>query len=497
MIKIQLTHDLVNKWYSATNISVIGKAFIGDELLTEKTLVDYFKKSGTENSFTDTLKKASGHFSVIIESKTHIFIAVDNIRTFPLFINQKENDILIIDNIGIFSNWNEKEIENFKKTYCTLDNNTLLADWRQLQAGEYAIIDKQKFSVDIKNYYTHSKKSNNENDLNITLNTLEKKLVEKAIHYANGKTILIPLSGGYDSRYLLSLLKDNNYQNIECFTYGRKDSYEVLIAKNVCEKLNVKWHFIEYTDDLLQTFFSEKWKAYSDLNHHFSSLPHEQDFFALNYLQSNNLLPENAIIMNGFCQDIHAGSFIEPIKNFDLQKFIFHKYQLKLNLGNYENSWNGYQEWLIKNRLSKFIINSVRVYEYFGLDFYLPFWNTDWINFWFTLKTEERLNQKFYNDYLFNGIFKKYKIDFKKPSHNSTGKFYTLKKISKAILPESFTKLLQFQNSTDSSKDVNNTLFLYEQIYNRLKEKPAAKDFRINNIHALYLLQNLKEKHQL
>ena len=47
------------------------------------------------------------------------------------------------------------------------------------------------------------------------------------------------------------------------------------------------------------------------------------------------------------------------------------------------------------------------------------------------------------------------------------------------------------------AKDENKTLSLYEEIYKRLKEKPADKDFRINNIHALYLMQNLKEKSQL
>jgi hypothetical protein len=69
--------------------------------------------------------------------------------------------------------------------------------------------------------------------------------------------------------------------------------------------------------------------------------------------------------------------------------------------------------------------------------------------------------------------------------------------MGKTILPERLTKLFQLQNNKDVSKDVNNTLFLYEEIYKRLKEKPADKDFRINNIHALYLMQNLKEKSQL
>ena len=498
MIKTQLTYNLVHKWYTSENISVIGSAFLKNELLKEKNLSAYFKSANDEISFVEKLQKLSGHFSVVIKTTTSFLIAVDTIRTFPLFIHKNESDILLSDNIQENNpDWDEAEIVNFRKVYCTLENNTLLKDWQQLQAGEYAVISKDEASLNIKSYYHHMQQVSRQTDLPQKLSELETQLIDNAINYADNRTILIPLSGGYDSRYLLALLKEKNYAKIECYTYGRKDSYEALIAKNVCEKLNIKWHFIEYSDTLLQTFFSETWNSYSTLNHQYSSLPHEQDFFALQYLKENNLLSEDCVIMNGFCQDIHAGSFMEPVKNFDLQKFIFHKYQLKLSLPAYENSWNGYQEWLVKNRLSKFIINSVRVYEYFGLDFYLPFWQTDWINFWYSLPNELLLHQQFYNDYLFNGIFKKHKIDFKKPSHETTNKFYSLKRISKAILPGSITRILQLQNSKNHSKDVNNTLFLYEEIYKRLKDKPAEKDFRINNIHTLYLLQNLKEKHQL
>lgn len=498
MIKIQLTYDLVNKWYSENTISVIGTAFLHNQLLKNHALKVYFESVNNEPSFVEKTAKLSGHFSVLIDTTNYIFIAVDNIRTFPMFIKQQEGELHITDKINENAgNWNETAIENFKSVYCTLENETLLKEWLQLQAGEYAIIDKQTQSVEIKSYYHHKKPFTKETNLEETLSALENKLVEKIKKYATDRTILIPLSGGYDSRYLLALLKESNYPNIECFTYGRKDSYEVLIAKNVCEKINIKWHFVEYTDALLHSFFTTVWNDYSNLNHHFTSLPHEQDFFAIYYLLQNNLIPEDAVVMNGFCQDILAGSFIEPVKNFDVPKFIFYKHDLKFAASTYENSWFGYQEWLVKNRLSKFIINAVRTYEFFGLDFYLPFWDTDWIDFWYSLPLDARLNQRFYNEYLFNGIFKDLKIDFKKPAHDSTTKFYTLKKISKAILPDSFTKLLQMQNSKNPSKDVNNTLFLYEEIYKRLKDKPAEKDFRINNIHALYLLQNVKEKHQL
>ncbi len=499
MINVQLKYNLYHACTTINNITVVGSAFLINKLLKAESLISYFSDCNDEETFKTKLENIDGYFYVCIKLENEILIAVDRIRTFPIFYQQKEKSIIITDDINKIHqkyNWNYEQIEHFKKVYCTLENSTLLKDWKQLQAGEYAIINKADQAITIKKYYNHYviAEQEKEEDLIKKLKLNEQQLVEKIIEYANNRTILIPLSGGYDSRYLLSLLKQYNYNKIECFTYGKKDSYEVLIAKNVTEKLNTKWHFIEYTDTLLDTFFSESWENYSKQNHQFTSLPHEQDFFALFYLKQNNLLPKDAVVMNGFCQDIHAGSFIEPITNFNLQKFINHKHQIKLNVSAYQNNWNGYQEWLINNRLSKFIIHSVCVYEYFGFDFYLPFWNKDWINFWYSLDIEWRLNQKFYTNYLFEGIFKKYNIDFKKPSHDITSHFYSLKKVAKKILPKKLTKLIQIQNSLDEQNDSNNTLYLYHCIYKSLNTKPSTKDYKINNIHALYFLEQLLEK---
>lgn len=62
--------------------------------------------------------------------------------------------------------------------------------------------------------------------------------------------ILIPTSGGFDSRLLNFFIKDKS--RIRAFTYGvspqQADSYEVVYAKKLCEKLNIKWDHIELSN---------------------------------------------------------------------------------------------------------------------------------------------------------------------------------------------------------------------------------------------------------
>ena len=496
MVEINLTYNTVYKWKKTEFISVIGYAFLNDILLKENELITYFSAVKNEEIFIEKIKKLSGHFAVIIQTENTIFAAVDNIRTFPILLQKNENKICITDKPINNNSYNKNAFADFERTYCTQENETLLNNCQQLQAGEYAIINTSTLEIKIKTHFKHSSNAKLSANIN-NLKQAENELIDKIKIISEDKTILLPLSGGYDSRYLACLLKQNNINNVECFTYGKKDSYEVLIAKNVAEKLNYKWLFIEYTDELLTSFFTDEWNNYSNTNHHYTSLPHEQDFFALQYLKSNNLLPENTIVMNGFCQDILAGSFLEPIKRFDVKNYISEKYQIPLRTNQYENSWNGYQEWLVKNRLSKFIINAAHVYTYFGLEFYLPFWNTNWIQFWYHLDIKNRMNQTFYNDYLFDGVFKTYNVAYKKPSHDATNYLYSVKKFAKSILPKKITESIQQLNAENEQTDSNNTLFLYQKIYEQLKTKPAKKDLKINNIHALYFLENLKEKHQL
>ncbi len=500
MIKINLKYNLYHHWHQQDAIFVIGKAFKNGQLLTEKVLAEQFHTVKNEAAFLQALSEIDGHFAIVLETEKSYLVAVDRIRTFPIFIKNDEHKIQITDTI-LFTDdeRNEAAIEYFKHIYCTVENSTLLKDWQQLQAGQYAEIPKNAKEFTIKNYYKHTAIIQNipTEKLIEQVKEREKILVEKIWKYANGRTIIIPLSGGYDSRYLLALLKQSNYPNIQCYTYGKKDSFEVQTAKKIVEQLQIKWHFIEYTDELLSLFFTEKWQQYSTINHQYTSLPHEQDFFALYYLKDRKIIPENAVVMNGFCQDIHAGSFMEEKIKFDLHNHIFEKHAINPPLADYENSWEGYREWLIKNRLSKFIINSVRVYEYFGLDFYLPFWQKDWIEFWYSLKKEQLRHQQFYLEYLFSGIFEKYKIDIKKEDHPKSNKLDFIKQSLKQFIPNQVFHLLHTLKKPKKIDDINNTFYLCNELYNCTKNHTFLKDYKINNIHALYLLQNLKDKHLL
>ena len=49
---------------------------------------------------------------------------------------------------------------------------------------------------------------------------------------------------------------------------------------------------------------------------------------------------------------------------------------------------------------AKFIAHSVRVYEFWGYDWWLPFWDLEMFDFWAGVPLEHRIEQRLYIDYV-------------------------------------------------------------------------------------------------
>ncbi|MEZ5054484.1 MAG: hypothetical protein R2807_06940 [Chitinophagales bacterium] len=89
-----------------------------------------------------------------------------------------------------------------------------------------------------------------------------------------------------------------------------------------------------------------------------------------------------------------------------------------------------------------------------------------------------KIQQAFYNDYIFKNWFEKYAISYRKPNYDTTLKYYVIKKIAKKYLPKKITKFIQNKNSQNINKDANNTLFLYDAIYNKLNDTSVSKNYK-------------------
>ncbi|MCS4484029.1 asparagine synthase-related protein [Gleimia sp. 6138-11-ORH1] len=238
-----------------------------------------------------------------------------------------------------------------------------------------------------------------------------KKAFQFTLAQAKGRQLLIPLSGGADSRLLLAILKELNAPNVLCFTYGQPGSPEAHISESVAKGLGFEWILVE----LKPTEMKEKWQEAEDFlkaTWTGQALPHIQDWYALTQLQNHPQVEAGAIVLPGhtIVGNEHDEWCAEPELHFTkrdaVKVFIDHHgilqgkpkeaasfytvYKLSHLLRDFwtgkapENRLETIVALNISERQSKYISNSVRAYEYFGFDWALPMYERSvwdvWIN---------------------------------------------------------------------------------------------------------------------
>ena len=82
----------------------------------------------------------------------------------------------------------------------------------------------------LKKYFTFLPFENKKLSYSYYTEELSKQIknIIKKIKVSDGKTIIIPLSAGLNSRLIASGLKHFNYNNVKCFSYGLKNNYEAI-----------------------------------------------------------------------------------------------------------------------------------------------------------------------------------------------------------------------------------------------------------------------------
>jgi len=105
-------------------------------------------------------------------------------------------------------------------------------------------------------------------------------------HINPDDTICLPLSGGYDSRYLGAMIRELDYYNVKAYTFGisrnQKDSFEVVRAYEVAKQLGLNWKQIH----LKNVFdYVDKWYELFGVSTHLHG--HHQLYFYDHIVKSN------------------------------------------------------------------------------------------------------------------------------------------------------------------------------------------------------------------
>lgn len=412
---------------SGTCARARGTAFVGEQQkLTGPALALALPSPAVgADSWRAVLRSFNGFWAILCQDDQSLVASVDQVRSIPLFYGQSAEQFYLSDS----AEWVRQQIgdtemeplarEEFLLAGYVTGPDTLFPGVKQLQAGEYLIIhqDETGIRLETDRYYRFFHKEPkvfDEADLRSELERVTLNSMRRLIDYAGSRQIVIPLSGGYDSRLIASMLKKIGYTNVICFTYGVPDNPEARYSKTVADSLGFEWIFVEYSKNL----WRKEWKsseaeAYRRMASGHTSLPHVQDWLAVKTLVADRRIERDAIFVPGHSGDFVAGSHIPDLvfyKKRHSNKILINSI-LNAHLSNrpreglqltsadrlaervsnrigfeFDGSDFGfanlYEIWDWQERQAKYIVNSVRVYEQFGHDWWLPQWDLEFIRFW-------------------------------------------------------------------------------------------------------------------
>jgi len=418
-----------------------GVAFTESNASKPESLLEYFARTETVGDFRMSVASLNGYFAVVLKRGSTLFAAVDRARSIPLFYGSAGDEFYISDD----ANWVQSKVGSFERSelaeyeFCmtgyVTDSDTLYPGVKQLRAGELlvAITLGSHVRFNVERYYDFTNtKEYYVSDAKELSNQFDRVLIrcfERLIALADGRRIVVPLSGGWDSRLIVLMLTRLGYSNISAFTYGRPGNLESEISKQVADALSIEWRFLPYSNESWREWFqSEERAAYYAMAHNAVSLPHIQDWPAVWELKRRKLIPEDSIFVPGHTGDFLAGTTGLPKTFFNTENIprervvdeIFREHYALFQFGSEESfikkamqqrisnqlgvscdltpesAFEVYKKWVWQERQAKFIVNSVRVYEFWGYDWWIPLGDSDMRDFWVHVTMDSRIDKRLY-----------------------------------------------------------------------------------------------------
>ncbi|GHT39072.1 asparagine synthase [Bacteroidia bacterium] len=521
MTTIRLTRNKVHNWYKENGVYAKGYFFTPDgKLYRDAGLCTYFSKLVDEDDFRQKLLTANGIFSVIIQQDTKLWMAVDRLRYFPLFYRQKGVDLWISDEVNsLFDAGEQKETDpdacsEFSGLSYVLGNKTLLKTVFQLQAGEMIRYEETQHRIVPAFYHRYFSeiKEISFDEAKMQLKKIFQNIGQRMVQLIGDRPVVVSLSGGLDSRLIAFLLKKAGIKKVLCYTFGiKKGNPEWERSKIVAEKLGFQWLFIDYGTMNEPDF--RKQKRFINMVDYVAQYVSKfgfMQYFATNYLIDEVKIPSDSIWFVGNGGDFFSGSHLRPYMQKyksisviaqDLQ--YIHGNLVQLNRKEREKIRQTIQKelqttiplfynvenWDLKERQAKYIFNSDKLWEYYGIETQIPLCDTELMDFFVSLPFEYRLNQKLYKTVL-TELFQEYDINF---TQDIQMKEPTLIQQCKIWIKRAFPFLRKKNNLFQD--DYFDFKRFSQSILKELQEKNQAKKIISSNgiFSEWYLMQVKKE----
>ena len=499
------------------------KTYVGEKAVKLLASIESYRE------FISFLRgRVYGSFSIIIEKQDEVWAAVDIARSMPIYyssnlkcMSDKVDRIIESEktNVGDVDEYNS--LEMYTTSFVSGDR-TVLRNIKQIDIGSCICIKDGKIMSDV--YYCHI--SNNlETSREEAIDTLRlttNGVLNRLRGVIGNRTIVISLSGGYDSRYLACSLKENGYDDVICYSYGRHDSFEPRQSKRVADALGYKWYCIYYDEIPKDFLVSESIQEYYDYSRNYDYISYIQNYYAFKELCDRGMIPENSVVLTGLCNDMPTGFYTPEYSEIEKYGFteqgcaryifdtIFIKFildgdaqkrfieQIKEDMRKRGLTVYDYESFIKASDClntgyshSRCFLHMNDVHEFFGHEWIIPCWDRDLLDFWYSLPSKFRIRQNLYEEYITRYIGRKYSVGEKK-TIRVISKSHILgiliRRLGSLLVKPLLTLGIPIRRKTDINNFAPQEVSIYKKISNKQAIKP--KYAALTLMLTVYFLDN-------
>lgn len=445
-----------------------GYAFVNDVFLSGQAFVDgmqaRFSQEKVEHGVAAAkriISALNGCWALIVRAADgSILAAVDRSRSIPLFYAKTPDGYILADTANAIVGKHLKfdidvvSAAEFLLSAYVSGSRTLYGGVYQVQPGELVeFIADGSTATHVPHTYFHYFPEDQSTSSREELEEEFERILEtgfvRLAACLKGETVVLPLSGGYDSRLIAWMLKKYGIEDVLCYTYGVASNPERVIAERVAKTLGFKWRFIEYdAQRWVDCMKSPEMATYWEYAFRGTSSPVLSNFPAMMELASEFDSVSRPVFLPGHVADSWAGcQVLECLKErasyppgeyhsdyvnilgCPVVSAIAHRHlnlwpvspclwntepwrsvaqRIHASVLAYENQ-RGYgiwthAEWALRSRLALWLVNGCRCFEYFGGAFMLPLGTNELIDFFAKLPMSLAIDSEFYVSTLANRV---------------------------------------------------------------------------------------------
>ena len=397
--------------------------WIDGEIYNRDNILNYFdydSKSFSEllidaysnNNLELVLSKIDGYFNAVLYTKSNLYLISDRYGMKPLYIWNNGNNFAWASELKAFLAFNSfKPTINENAITCFLNLGHLLGQitWfknvNMIKAAtivKYSI--KKKKIINEKRYWKWSSIETQNikfNEAVVKLGQLLKSAIKKRVK--SDEKLGVSLSGGLDSRLILSILDQIDDLDVVYFTYGIKGCDDINIAKTVSSiKENTHYIFEINKKNWLNEKFHQIW--YSDGMVSFLHIHNPISLERLRELFN--------IHLNGFAGDlIMGGSWIHNIDEKISKPVAIEKFGAQIIFTNLNDDFfkiSHEDPYFIDTRVRRFT-NIAQIAYSRLVETRKPFLDNKLIEFLYSISDKYRINSKLYKNTLLSEFPKYFK----------------------------------------------------------------------------------------